>query len=132
MQGEMGDKLTDNGEILYRQIHPSSFQDGEPGSDRFRPSVLDTNMLSVDRSSITSAANSHALYSSNGKKSAAVFGISVGEFSAELISCAEDPIEMTSVEPANPAHALANYSAHASSKQKLVAKRLKRLAIERG
>lgn len=132
MRGEMGDKLTDDSEVLFRQIHPNSFQDGEPGSDRFRPTELDQNMLSVDRSSLTTAANAHALYTSTGKKSVAVFGVSVGEFGVESIPCVEDPIEKTDAEPANPAHALADYSGHTTSKQKLVAKRLKRLAIERG
>jgi len=132
MRGQMGDKLMNEGEFLFRQIHPGSLQDGEPASDRFRPSELDKHMLSVDRSSLTSAEDAHALYTSTGRKSAAVFGVSVGEFEAESISCVEDPIKKTEVEPANPAHALADYSALSISKQKLVAKRLKRQAVERG
>lgn len=128
----MSDKLTNNSEILFRQIHPNSLQNGEPGSDRFRPSEQDENMLSVDRSSLASAMDAHALYTNANRKSAAVFGISVGEFETESIPCMTDPLDETQTEPANPAHALADYSTHSTSKQKLVAKRLKRHAVERG
>jgi hypothetical protein len=128
----MGDKLTDAGEILFRQINPKSFQNGEPGSDRFRPSERDENMLSTDRSSLTSAAQAHSLFVSTGKESAAVFGIGVGEFQTESIVCVEDPVTATDELPANLAHALADYSSHTDKVQKVLAKRLKRLAIARG
>ena len=128
----MADKLSNREEVLFRQIHPDSLQGGEPGSDRFRPSEMDANMLSTDRESVTTAEDSHALYISTGRKSAAVFGLSVGEFETETIECTEDPIKDDSLIPDNPAHALADYSAHESKKQKVIAKRLKRLAVARG
>ena len=128
----MADKLSAQDEVLFRQIHPNSLHDGEPGSDRFMPSELDANKLSVDRSAKTSAAAAHALYTSIGKKSAAVFGLTVGEFSNEDIQCFEDPITGDPILPDNPAHALSDYSAHDAKKQKVIAKRLKRLAVTRG
>ena len=132
MQATMGDKLINGEEILFRQIHPNSLESGEPGSDRFRPTLSDKNMLSTDRSSLTTAAASHALYTSTGRLSAAVFGLSVSEFECETIACFEDPINKSEPEPENLAHALANYSLHGEKAQKLVAKRLKRLAVARG
>jgi hypothetical protein len=132
MRGAMGDKLEATDEILYRQIHPNSIDAGEPGSDRFRPSELDKNMLSTDRSALTTAADSHALYTSTGRQSKAVFGLSIAEFNSESITCFSDPLKATEATPTNAAHALADYSAHSTSKQKLVAKRLKRLAVARG
>ena len=128
----MGDKLEALDEVLYRQIHPNSLDAGEPGSDRFRPSESDGNLLSTDRSTLTSAADSHAFYTSNGRRSEAVFGVSVAKFASESIACASDPLVATEVQSANPAHALADYSLHSTAKQKLVAKRLKRLAVARG
>jgi len=72
------------------------------------------------------------LYTSTGKRSAAVFGLSVSEFEAESISCVEDPIKDDPELPDNPAHALADYNGHDQKKQKVVAKRLKSLAVKRG
>lgn len=128
----MGDKIKIQDEVLFRQIHPKSFHGGVPGSDRFRPSDLDMNLLSVDRSALTSAMNAHALFVSTGRQSAAVFGVEVREFAAETIACHEDPIAADEKAPANVAHALADYSTHTSGQQKVVAKRLTRLAIARG
>ncbi|MCK0510023.1 hypothetical protein [Aromatoleum buckelii] len=125
-------KLTNSSEVLFRQIHPNFLENGEPSSDRFRPSEKDLNKLSVDRSALTTAAQSHGLYTSNGRASAAVFGLSVGEFESEMISCHSDPVVGTDTAVENPAHALADYSAHTSQKQKLIAKKLKRLAVARG
>ena len=129
---EMTNSLTDDTEVLLRQIHPNFFDNGVPGSNRFRPSEKDGNMLSVDRSALTSAKDAHARYTRSGRKSAAVFGISVGQFRNESIPCKSDPVEPSDGMQGNPAHALADYSAHTVGKQKLVAKRLQRVAIERG
>lgn len=125
-------ELTDISEVLFRQIHPSSIHDGEPSSDRFRPSQRDSNRLSVDRSSLTSAEDAHRLYTSSGRKSAAVYGLTVGEFKAETIPCKEAPILNHARLPDNSAHSLADYSAHEKRGQKILALRLKQLAIARG
>jgi hypothetical protein len=134
----MSKKLTDLSEVLYRQIHPNYFDKNVPSSDRFRPSKMDQNMLSVDRSSVHNAQASHELYTSDGKKSAAVFGVSVGEFDGEGISCIEDPTPYVpatadkSERAENKAHSLADYSSFDDSKQKLIGRRLQSRAIARG
>jgi len=46
---EMTNSLTDDTEVLFRQIHPNFFDNGVPGSNRFRPSEKDGNMLSDDQ-----------------------------------------------------------------------------------
>ena len=81
---------------------------------------------------MTSAEAAHRLYTSTGKRSAAVFGLNVGEFQAEAIHCVEDPVKDDPTLPDNPAHALADYAAHDLKKQKVIAKRLKSLAVKRG
>lgn len=128
----MGKPLVDADEVLFRQIHPTFLHNGEPASDRFKPYPNDHGLMSVDRSALTSAAASHALYVSTGLQSAAVFGVSVGELDAEGVPCQEDPLPATSTTPANPAHALADYNAHDDKKQKNISKRLKRKAVARG
>ncbi|WP_141100944.1 hypothetical protein [Roseateles aquatilis] len=124
--------MNNGDEVLFRQIHPDSLQSGEPGSDRFRPSEADCDMMSVDRSSLTTAAAAHRLYTTVGKRSAAVFGLSVSEFAAQAIPCMADPVMNDPQLPDNPAHALADFSAHDMKQQKVVAKKLKRYALSRG
>lgn len=130
--------LEELSEVLLRHIHPDFFDKGSPSSNRFYPSKRDQNQLSVDRTSVHSAATSHALYIADGKKSAAVFGLSVGEFQVEGIPCKEDPVAAkaaTTTEPAqqeNQAHALADYSQFDEKAQKVIAMRLRQLAVKRG
>lgn len=124
--------LTDKNEVLYRQIHPEYFTDGEPSSDRFKPYPSDNGFMSTDRASLISPVESHRMYVSQGKASAAVFGLSVGEFGNENIPCSADPVTDEAGVVTNAAHALADYNQHDPKKYKLVAKRLKQLAMERG
>lgn len=128
----MADALTNLDEVLFRQIHPSCMHNGAPASDRFKPQPSDEGMMSVDRGSVTTASASHALYVGNGLQSAVVYGVAVGEFASESITCVEDPLAVTAITAANPAHALANYTPHEEKKWKTISKRLWRNAIERG
>lgn len=128
----MAKPITNRTEVLLRQIHPSSYKDGRPASDRFRPLPSDAGFMSVDRSSLTTAAASHALYVSTGSKSAAVFGISVEEFNAEALRCVEDPLSASDGQPANAAHALVDYTDFHEKKWKTISKRLWNKAVTRG
>jgi hypothetical protein len=119
-------------EIMFRQIHPDFLVDGVPASNRFHPQSRDGGKLSVDRGKLTTPADSHALYTSAGKKSAAVFGVSFGEFASQQIPVSPDPLTATDDHPANPAHALADFSGHDPNKHKVIAKHLKRSAVSRG
>ena len=124
--------LTDDDEVLFRQMHPSFVQAGEPSSQPFAPTPKDDNKLSVDREALTTAAASHALFTGNGHASAAVYGVSVGEFVGEALPCRSDPLAATATQAENPAHAYADYAAHVPAQQKNRAKRLKRYALARG
>lgn len=128
----MADQLTDDAEVLFRHVHPNFLHDGEPSSSRFMPSEKDQNRLSLDRSSLITAQKAFELFTSTGKKCAAVFGLTVAEFGTENVPCVEDPIANDPDLPDNPAHALADYSAHESARHKLIAKRLKNHALKRG
>lgn len=129
----MGEALTEAGEMLFRHIHPKWVEDdGEPSSQPFIPTKKDNNKLSVDRSSLTDAASSYALFLANGLASVAVYGLTVGEFDKEQLPCAADPLEQSPEQLANPAHALADYAGFSAGQQKLIARRLKLVARARG
>lgn len=128
----MAKALTNQDEVLFRQIHPNCIHDGQPASDRFKPQPMDAGLMSVDRESLTDAASSHALYTSTGNQSGAVYGVTVAEFGSEAVDCREDPLAKTDTTPANPAHALADYTSHEEKKWKLISKRLTLKAKARG
>lgn len=128
----MAIELSDDEEVLFRQVHPSFMQGDAPSSQSFMPTPKDNNKLSVDRSALTTAKDSYGLYTGNGFESAAVYGLTVGEFRGQDIPCIGDPLDASDGKAANPAHALADYEAHAPSRQKTKAKRLKQKALARG
>lgn len=128
----MGKPLTDQAEVLFRQVHPNFIHNGEPASDRFKPQPSDAGLMSVDRSSLIDAASSHAVYTSTGRQSGAVYGVTVEEFAHEAVGCCEDPLIANDAVPANPAHALADYTHHEEKKWKLISKRLALKAKARG
>ena len=124
--------LDDSEEVLLRQIHPNFYDNSYPGSGQFAPTAKDDNKLSVDRSSLITAAASHALFTGNGFASAAVSGVSVAEFGAEDLPCHPDPLTAEGTRAANPAHAYADFSAFSTSQSKKIAKRLRNDAVKRG
>jgi hypothetical protein len=124
----MREALNDRNAILYRHIRSSQLDDGLPQSSAFAPLPKDQDMLPVDRSSITTARDAYQLFTDNGYECARIYGVSVGEFLDEAIACYSDPLPATATKRANPAHALADFSQHSRNQQKIVAKRLKRIA----
>jgi hypothetical protein len=128
----MAEPIADSDEVMLRQVHPNWIQKGDVTSAAFRPSPKDSNELSVDRSALVSAEAAFKNFKARGFVSEAVFGISVGEFSAESIPCFPAPIEPSENDSGNPTHAVANYSVHTKSQQQIVAQRLKLKAIARG
>ena len=125
-------ELSDDDEVLFRQVHPGFMQGDTPSSQSFMPTSKDDNKLSVDRSSLTTAKDSYQLFTGNGFESRAVYGVTVGEFREQDIPCIGDPLDSSNGQAANPAHALADYRAHTPSRQKIKAKRLKQKALVRG
>ena len=59
---DLGPQLTDPGEVLFRQVHPSWIQAGKPTSQAFRPTPKDRGLLSVSRSSKTTASAAFELH----------------------------------------------------------------------
>jgi hypothetical protein len=124
--------MDNNDEVLFRQIHPDLMQSGVPASSAFVPKPSDAGMLSVDRSSLATAEESYNLYVANGLRSAATYGVSVGEFGAHGLRCIPDPIKDVPGRKDNRAHALVDYTALNPAQQKKVGKRIKTAALARG
>lgn len=125
--------LTDDSEVLLRQIHPNLYLDGKIASTAFMPTPADEGELSVDRSSLTTPIASFNLYMANGRESAAVYGVSVGQFETQNIPCHSNPLPETDKLKANPAHAYADFEKNETpKKQKQAAQRIRDRAIERG
>jgi hypothetical protein len=115
--------LKNHDEVLLRQVNPLHMEDGEPSSQAFWPHRdIDEGQLSVDRSTLTTAANAHALFTTAkpngfGGASEGTWGLTVGECTTEGLSSREDPVAATAATPANPAHAVVDFAAHTKSKR---------------
>ena len=119
-------------EIMFRQIHPILYEAGAVASSAFMPTDSDQGQLSVDRGSLTTPKASFDLYRENGRQSAAVYGVSVGEFTTEGIPCKPDPLPATENLKANPAHAYADYYGVGTNQRRKKAQRLRTAALRRG
>lgn len=124
--------ISDPREVLFRQVHPDLFDGDQPASSAFLPNSGDCDQLSTDRSSLTTAKDAYELYVANSHASIGTFGVTVGEFGEQGLSCFPDPVEPTTTTKANPAHARVDYSALGTNQKKKVAKRLKKAAVSRG
>jgi hypothetical protein len=124
--------LSDATEVLFRQVHPTLFDGDQPASSAFLPNSGDQDQLSTDRSSMTTPKAAYELYVSNNRKSAGTFGVTVGEFGEQGLSCFPDPVGLTESTQTNPAHARVDFGAFGTNQQKKVAKRLKNAAVSRG
>ena len=96
--------LTNQSEILYRQVHPNWVHDGIPSSQAFAPTKKDEGMLSVTRGSMTTAEATYKHYAEILKKaSAGTWGLTVGEARDASLSSFDDPQEDT------PAHGFIDF-----------------------
>lgn len=116
--------------LMLRNVHPNFVDNGRVGSDGFAPSEQHDFKLSVDFNILSSPYESFVRHTElNGLPSAGVFGVTIGEFEDYKVECVADP------EPANPAHALADFKevrAVAKSKVRKTGRALAAIATKRG
>jgi hypothetical protein len=124
--------LSNEDEVLLRQINPQWLQKGIVTSQAFDPFPKDHGMLSVDRSDLVTPQESYQRFKADGFDSCAVYGVTVAEFDAEDIETLSDPIEASEDRRENPAHALADYRPFSKKDRKKKARALKNKSIERG
>lgn len=72
-------RLTDNAEVLLRQVHPTHLKtDGTISTGAFTPTARDAGMLSTTRGAV-GASEAHRRWVGDGHESLGTYGISVGE-----------------------------------------------------
>ncbi len=126
-----GNALTDQDELLFRQVHPSFVRDGRVGSQGFRPTPKDQKLLSVAQGSKTTAKAAFELHTEcNNLASAGTWAVTLGE--CQLLSLTVRPDEVTEGDCPDPAHAVVDFSALSSSKIEAQGARLARYANDRG
>lgn len=119
-------KLDDQGELLLRQVIPIWVQEGRPASRAFRPNSNDGGHLSSDRNSMTTPREAYEAYLARQRKSAGVWGLTVGEYANEGLLSYSDPLND------DPAHAVTDFSACTEVEQRRKSKRLHVCALDRG
>ncbi len=125
--------LSDDEELLFRQVHPSFVRDGRPSSQAFRPTAKDEGKLSVARSSLTTAADAFELHTTGlGLPSAGTWAVTVGECREQVLNVLPDPLTSPPDKVNDPAHALVDFTPHSKSQGEAKGARLARKAVERG
>jgi hypothetical protein len=125
--------LPDDEELLFRQVHPTFVRDGRPSSQAFRPTAKDEGMLSVARSSLTTAAGAFELHTTRlGLPSAGTWAVTVGECREQALNVVSDPRTSPPEKVADPAHALVDFAPHSKNQRDAKGARLARKAVERG
>lgn len=125
------EQLTDETELLFRQVNPGFVRDGRVGSQAFRPTPKDQRMLSVARASRTTAEAAFQHHTGCLKlSSAGTWAVTVGECTQLGLSARPD--EVTEQPCPDPAHAVVDFSGLSNSKVEAHGTRLARLANDRG
>ena len=84
-------RLTDPGEVLFRQVHPSWVHDGVPTSQAFTPTPKDEGELSIARGSRTTAEAAYKHYTTVQKfASAGTWAVTVSEANDAGLECFDD------------------------------------------
>lgn len=104
--GDNLEQLTDAGELLWRNVHPSWVEsDGKISSQAFRPTSKDEGRLSTARSSlVTAAAHYDEHTGTRGLASSGVWAVSVGEAMALSLPSVYDEHSATIPQPAPKGH----------------------------
>ena len=125
--------LSNDDELLYRQVHPGFVRDGRVTSQAFRPTPKDDGQLSVALGSLTNAAQAYVHHViALGLKSAGTFAVSVGECRAEELLAYPQPLTAPPEPVADPAHGFLDFRHFSKAKAEAIGARLARRAVERG
>jgi hypothetical protein len=111
---------------LWRQIHPSFLVGDQPGSQAFRPTPKDHDLLSFDDGSrITAEASWQRHTGSRGLTSIGVMGLAVAECSGECLPAIPDAVP-------DPEHVSVSFAGKTTGQRKAISKRLRDFAVARG
>lgn len=125
--------LSDEEELLYRQVHPSFIRDGRPTRQAFRPTPKDESRLSVARGSLTTPQEAHEHYTgARGLASVGTWALSVGEVESEGLRAFPDPLTAPPESVPDPAHAVVDFSSISKSQAEAKGAKLRNWAVARG
>jgi hypothetical protein len=111
---------------LWRQIHPSFMVGDQPGSQAFRPTPKDQDLLSFDDGSlITAEAAWHRHTGARGLASIGVMGLKVAECAGECLPVIADGAP-------DPEHVSVSFVGRTTGQRKTISKRLRYFAVTRG
>jgi hypothetical protein len=111
---------------LWRQIHPSFMVAGQLGSQAFRPTPKDQDLLSFDDGSrIPAEASWQRHTGTRGLASIGVLAVTVAECAGEGLPVIDDGIP-------DPEHVSVAFSGTTTSQRKAISKRLRNFAVARG
>lgn len=130
-------RLTDAGEVLLRQVHPSQCEDGHVNKEAFNPSARDNLHLSALREAV-GAAEAYRRWTEVEKYlSAGTWGVSVQEVDAQVFTRHEDreDVSLRAVDDATEAlsdHASIVFSDLSKKQRVQAARKLRDAALQRG
>ena len=111
---------------LWRQIHPSFLVGDQPGSQAFRPTPKDQDLLSFDDGRrITAEASWQRHTGPRGLASIGVMGLAVAECSGESLQAIADAVP-------DPEHVSVSFAGKTTGQRKAISKRLRDFAVARG
>lgn len=111
---------------LWRQIHPSFLVGDQPGSQAFRPTPKDQDLLSFDDGRrITAEASWQRHTGPRGLASIGVMGLAVAECSGECLQAIADGVP-------DPEHVSVSFAGKTTGQRKAISKRLRDFAVARG
>ncbi|MBX3640283.1 MAG: hypothetical protein KF888_07195 [Nitrosomonas sp.] len=112
--------------LLLRQVHPSFFPDGEISSQAFFPFPKDDGKLSVYDGDQVTAEDSYQHYTNLELESVGVWAVNGAEVVSVGLTYRADPVA------GNQARAVIDFGALAEKECRKLAKKLKKLAVDRG
>ena len=119
-------KLSDNEELLLRQVIEIWILEGRPATRAFQPNSNDEGHVSSDRSSMVTPREAFEAYLATGRKSGGVWAVTVGEYAQESVYAYSDPL------PHNAAHAVVDYSSYTEKDWRRISKKFHAHAVRRG
>ena len=102
--------LTDEDELVWRQVNPKFFDRGQVTEQAFQPTSDDPRRLSCSRESLQSAEGAFKHFTNDGYLSVGTFAVTVGEVTSAG-SRAVDDSEVQTQSPPTPGHTFLDYRA---------------------
>jgi hypothetical protein len=126
-------ELTESGELLWRNVHPSFVDGGQLSSQAFRPTPKDAGRLSTAREDAVSAADHFTEYTVDlGLASGGVWAVSVGEVVAAELTAWFDAESDQAPDPCPTGHTSVDFGDASEGRVRKIGGQLRDHAVKRG